>query len=216
MPLSSNINIKELNILHSVLSKIRSPKIKDEKEYQTICACDVSYHETRKKGFAVAAAISYNQKSREVVQREAVISYNPLLYVPGYFFVRELPPIVSVLRKMHSNIDVIFVEGHGLLHPQKSGLAVYVGVFFDKPTVGIAKSLQIGKVVDQKQSISPIIYENRVLGNMIFSSNIGRRYYVSVGYKTSLEKATKMVFTLLAQGMDLMHMAHLLSKTLIS
>ncbi|MGQ9782241.1 MAG: endonuclease V [Nitrososphaeria archaeon] len=216
MPLPSKLRIGEIDLLHTIFSKLSSSKITEDKEYRNICACDVSYHEMKKGRLAVAAAITYNRESKKIVQEEIAVSKNPLPYVPSYFFVRELPPIVSVLRKMDSDIDVILVEGHGLLHPQKSGLAVYVGIFFDKPTIGVAKNLQVGKVVDRNQNISPIMYENKVMGNMIFPPNIGRRYYVSVGYKTTLQKATETVFALLTEGVDLIRMAHSLSKTLIS
>jgi len=216
MPSPSKLAMEKINLLHIIFAKLTSSKTSKNKEYRNICACDVSYYGTEKNGVAVAAAVTYDRESRKIVQKETAVSKNPLPYVPGYFFIRELPPIISVLRKVDSNIDVVLVDGHGLLHPQKSGLAVYVGVFFDKPTIGVAKSLQVGEVMVQNQAISPIIYENKIMGNMIFLPNIGRRYYISVGYKITLQKATEIMFSLLTEGIDLIRMAHSLSKTLIS
>ena len=216
MSLIPNNKLKDIDKLHKIISKIRFPKSAGKKAYRHICACDVSYHETKKRRYAVAAAVLYDYTSRKIVEKETVISQDPLPYVSGYFFARELSPIVSVLRKVHSRTDLILVEGHGRLHPRRSGLAVYVGVFFDKPTIGIAKTLHVGQVSNIKQSISEVVYENKVLGQMIFAPNLNRRYYVSVGYKITLEKATEIVTSLLVQGTDLIQEAHLLSKTLIS
>jgi deoxyribonuclease V len=208
--------IKEIDKLHDIISKIRFPKFADQKAYRYICACDVAYHETKGRRSAIAAAVLYDCISRRIVEKETIISQNPLPYVPGYFFARELPPIVSVLKKVHSRADLILVEGHGRLHPRRSGLAVYVGVFFDKPTLGVAKTLYVGQVSNIKQNVSEVVYENKVLGQMIFAPNLNRRYYVSVGYKMKLEKAVEIVTNLLAQGTDLIQEAHLLSKTLNS
>jgi len=208
--------IKEIDKLHNIISKIRFPKFAGQKAYRYICACDVSYHETKGRCSAMAAAVLYDCNSKRIVEKETVISQNPLPYVPGYFFIRELPPIVSVLKKMRSTTDLILVEGHGHLHPRRSGLAVYVGVFFDKPTLGIAKTLYVGQVSNIKQNASEVIYENKVLGQMIFAPNLNRRYYISVGYKMKLETAVEIITNLLAQGTDLIQEAHLLSKTLNS
>lgn len=216
MSLIPNDKIKEIDKLHKIISKIRFSKSAGKKAYRYICACDVSYHETKKRRYAVTAAVLYDCTSRKTVEKETAISEHPLPYVPGYFFARELPPIVSMLKSISSKTDLILVEGHGRLHPRKSGLAVYVGVFFDKPTIGIAKTLHVGQVLNIKKNISEVLYENKVLGKMIFAPNLNRRYYVSVGYKISLEKATEIVTSLLVQGTDLIQEAHLLSKTLIS
>jgi len=216
MSLISNNKIKRIGKLHEIISKIRFPKSDSKKIYRYICACDVSYHETKKRRYAVAAAVVYDCTLRKIVKKETAISEDPLPYVPGYFFARELPPIVSVLKRVRSRTDLIFVEGHGHLHPQKSGLAVYVGIFFDKPTIGIAKTIYVGQVSNIKQSVSEVVYENKVLGYMVFAQNLNRRYYVSVGYKITLEKAIETVTNLLVQGKDLIQEAHLSSKTLIS
>lgn len=216
MSLISNNKIKRIDNLHKIVSKIRSPRSDSKKVYRYICACDVSYHETKKKQYAIAAVVLYDCNLMKIVNKETAVSEDPLPYITGYFFARELPPIISVLREVRSRIDLILVEGHGRLHPQQSGLAVYVGIFFDKPTIGVAKTIHVGQISNIKQNTSEVIYKNKVLGRMIFAQNLNRKYYVSVGYKITLEKAAETVTYLLVQGKDLIQEAHLLSKTLIS
>ncbi len=208
-------DLEKLEALHSIISKTyRLMKTQNEKGFRIVCACDVSYHQARKKEYAIAAAVSFDLKSGCVIEKKVAVSKDPLPYIPGYFFVRELPPIVSVMTEIRGRVDIIFVNGHGVLHPKGSGLAVYVGLFFDKPSVGIAKKLFVGQITHPDQSISPIVYENKILGKMIVLKNIGRRYYISPGYKINVEKAAEIVSSTLTKGIDLMYMAHTMSKNL--
>jgi deoxyribonuclease V len=211
-----NSKIKSLDKLNSIISKTRFCKDTLKRSYKVICACDVSYYKIKKDEYAIAVATCYDLKSKKIVENEFLVSKRPLEYIPGYFFIRELPPLVSVLMKIRSKVDVILVDGHGLLHPMRSGLATYTGVFFDKPTIGLAKSLYVGKVLDEHSSVSPVVYENKVLGYMLVFPKFRKRYYLSVGYKIDLETAVKLTQNLFSQGMDLMQHAHLLSKKLIS
>jgi deoxyribonuclease V len=206
-------DFKKLEALHSIVSKTyHLIKTQNEKGFRIACVCDVSYHQAKKKECAIAAAVSCDLKSGSVIEKKVVVSKDPLPYIPGYFFIRELPPIVSVITGMRRGVDIIFVNGHGVLHPKGSGLAVYVGLFFDKPSVGIAKKLFVGQIAHPDQSISPIIYGNKILGKMIILKNSGRRYYISPGYKINVEKAAEIVSSTLTKGIDLMYMAHAMSK----
>ncbi|MEM3403593.1 MAG: endonuclease V [Nitrososphaeria archaeon] len=212
----TNYKIKRISKLNSIISKTRFSKDGLKRGYEIICACDVSYYKIKKEEHAVAAAICYNLNSKRIIENKFLISKRSLEYVPGYFFIRELPPLVSVLMKIHSNVDVILVDGHGVLHPMRSGLAVYTGMFFDKPTIGLAKNLYVGKVLDEQANVSPITYENKILGYMLFFPKFRKKYYASIGYKIDLDTAINLIQKLFSQEVDLMHHVHLLSKKLIS
>jgi deoxyribonuclease V len=66
-------------------------------------------------------------------------------YVPGLLTLREAKPVLRALA-MLKGYDLLLVDGHGLLHPRKSGIACYLGVTLDKPAVGVAKSRLCGTV----------------------------------------------------------------------
>ena len=60
-------------------------------------------------------------------------------YIPGLFYFREGPVILSALEKIKENPDIIIVHGHGYAHPGRCGMASLVGLAFDKPSIGCAR-----------------------------------------------------------------------------
>jgi deoxyribonuclease V len=59
---------------------------------------------------------------------------------------REGEPLLKIVRLL-KNLFVLLIDGHGILHPRKCGLASYVGIMIDKPTIGVAKNLLCGSIL---------------------------------------------------------------------
>ena len=78
----------------------------------------------------------------------------------------------------------MLVDGHGLLHPRKCGLACYIGVTIDKPTIGIAKSLLCGTI----RPDGFIELDGEILGYAI-----NKKLYISVGHRITLKTAISLV-----------------------
>jgi deoxyribonuclease V len=96
---------------------------------------------------------------------------------------REAGPIMHTLGMLKNDYDLLMVDGHGLLHPRRCGLACYVGVTLDKPTIGVAKSRLCGTV----RSDCFVEVGGEILGYAI------NRLYVSVGHRISLKTAIAIV-----------------------
>jgi deoxyribonuclease V len=106
-------------------------------------------------------------------------------YIPSFLAFREGEPIIKTFNKIKEKIDILFVNGHGISHPVKMGLASYVGVILNIPTIGITKSLLTGKIIDNK-----IIIDNEVRGYIIEKEN--KKIYASPGNLISLEKSKEL------------------------
>jgi deoxyribonuclease V len=76
----------------------------------------------------------------EVVEVARAFRKVPMPYIPGFLGFREGPAFIDAFRKLKQRPDVTLLDGNGIAHPRKMGLASYVGVVLDVPTIGCAKS----------------------------------------------------------------------------
>lgn len=121
-------------------------------------------------------------------------------YVPGLLMLREAEPALHTLAMLEGGYDLLLVDGHGRLHPRKCGLACYLGVTLDKPTIGIAKSRLCG-------TVRPDGFVE--LAGEILGYAVSKKIYVSVGHRTSLDTAIAIVQEL---GIEPLQLADMNSK----
>ena len=115
-------------------------------------------------------------------------------YIPGLFMLIEGKPLLRIIRLLKNQFDVLIIDGHGILHPRKCGLASYVGITIDKPTIGVAKNLLCGSILEN----SYIEFNKTILGYRLKNN---RKYiYISVGHKISLETAIDIVKQLIKKS----------------
>src|SRR5215208_543379 len=151
---------------------------------RNVCGIDVSYKDLN----AFCSAVIINKNTLEIIEivnEKSTISYP---YIPGLFMLREGEPLLKIVRLLKNLFDVLLIDGHGILHPRKCGLASYVGIMIDKPTIGVAKNLRCGSVLES----SYVEYNKTILGYTIKKNN-RKDIYVSVGHKISLETSIDIV-----------------------
>ena len=149
-----------------------------------VCGVDVSY----KHNIAYCSATVIEKDSLNAVESANTISVADQPYIPGLFILREYKPIINALQLVKKEFQILLIDGHGVLHPRRCGLASYIGVMINKPTIGVAKSLLCGLVRKDKY----IEFDGDVLGFQIRSCN--KKYiYVSIGHQISLGTAVKIV-----------------------
>jgi deoxyribonuclease V len=157
----------------------------------SICGVDVAYD----NDIAYCSAVVMDRGGAVIESaRDRGVARNP--YVPGLLMLREAEPIFRTLKQLNNDFDLLLIDGHGLLHPRKCGLACYVGVTLDRPTIGVAKKLLCGTV----RSDSAIELDGQILGHAIDIAG-KKKLYVSAGHRISLETAVKIVIELGAGGM---------------
>ena len=157
------------------------------KKIEYICGIDVSY----KKNAAYCSAVIMKKNTLELIESVNAKSIVKHPYIPGLFILRESEPILTTLKLLKNQFDLLLIDGHGLLHPRKCGLASYIGVLIDKPTIGVAKSLLCGSI--KKDQF--IEYDATVLGFTIKRDK--KQIYVSVGHKISLTTAIQIIKNLI-------------------
>jgi len=109
-------------------------------------------------------------------------------YVAGYLGYREGPAMLEAFSLLKDKPDLLIVEGNGVLHPRKFGLACYVGLAADIPTIGVAKSLLVGDVKK-----GDVFLNDEIIGKEVLSKKRSKPLYVSVGNKITLKEAVKII-----------------------
>ncbi|MBD2347108.1 deoxyribonuclease V [Anabaena subtropica] len=129
---------------------------------------------------------------------ETNLAYRPTSfpYIPGFLSFREIPAILDALEKIETTPDIILCDGQGIAHPRRLGIASHLGVLLNIPTIGVAKSLLIGKheeLPDTRGSWQPLIHRGETIG-AVLRTRIGvKPVYVSSGHKISLLTAIDYV-----------------------
>jgi deoxyribonuclease V len=123
-------------------------------------------------------------------------------YVPGYLAFREVPNLLKTFAKLKHTPDLIRVDGHGIMHPRRMGIAAHLGVKLGLPTIGIAKKKLVGKYQEPgltKGSESPVIHHEEVVGLALRSKENVKPIFVSPGHLCDLETAINLTLQTLRQ-----------------
>jgi deoxyribonuclease V len=162
-------------------------------EIEFVCGVDVSY----KKEIAHCSAVIVKKNTLEVVEVVKSKSKIKYPYIPGLFILRESNPIRHTLKLLKNPFQLLLIDGHGILHPRRCGLACYIGIITNNPTMGVAKSLLCGSL----QSDGFVKYNEDVLGYAIKrEGNLKKMIYVSIGHKISLFTSIQLVRSLTKIG----------------
>jgi deoxyribonuclease V len=103
-----------------------------------IGAADCSYDREGKR--IGAAAVVMTIPGLEVVETAEAVRPVAMPYIPGFLSLREGPACLAVLGRLSRRPDVLLLDGNGIAHPRRMGVASYIGLKLDRPTIGCAKS----------------------------------------------------------------------------
>jgi deoxyribonuclease V len=132
----------------------------------------------------------------EVVEIGAVEQAVEFPYIPGLLSFRESPVILAAYGKLRSKPDLILVDGQGIAHPRRFGIASHLGVLLDVPTIGCAKSMLCGThdvLGPEAGSTAGIEHEGEIIGMALRTKANVRPVYVSIGHKVDLAAAVSWV-----------------------
>ena len=166
-----------------------------------LAAVDVAY--TEEEGHA--AMVVVDLESMKVVEEKLYRARAGFPYIPSYLSYRELPFLLPLVEDLQDT--VVAVDGQGLAHPRRFGIACQLGVRADIPTMGAAKSVLCGQVNEH----GTLHDGEELLGRRV--AGTGRSpYYISVGHRLALDDACAIVSRLLLAGVDPMRRAHQLAS----
>ncbi len=133
-----------------------------------------------------------NFQLKEVVYAQKLIDFP---YIPTFLAYRELPVILEAYKKLKIKPDVFLVDGQGIIHPRKMGIASHFGVVTDEVSIGVAKSKLVGdfKEPENKRFAAKPVYINKELrGYVIRTRKNSKPLFISPGNNISVESSVKV------------------------
>ncbi|MCP4229371.1 MAG: endonuclease V, partial [bacterium] len=151
-------------------------------DVKAVAGVDVAYYKPEGKNIAAAALFSY--PTLESADVKYLVGETEFPYIPGLLSFREVGVIVDLLAPISDTIDVIMVDGQGIAHPRRVGLASHLGVLLDKPTVGVAKSRLVGEYEEpgpNRGDRSPLTDSGERRGTVLRTRDIVKPLFISAG-----------------------------------
>ena len=154
----------------------------------TVAGVDIGF----KKDIALASVVVLSFPELQVV--ESVVTESPVRfpYIPGLLSFREIPPLLTAFTALQTEPDLVIVDGQGIAHPRRFGLASHLGLILDKPTIGCAKSRLWGRYEEPHSEQGAYTYltdKAEVIGAAVRTRANVRVVYVSIGHRISLDSA---------------------------
>jgi deoxyribonuclease V len=117
-------------------------------------------------------------------------------YIPGLLSLREMPSILEALAKLDAPPDLLIIDGQGIAHPRRLGMASHLGLVTDLPTIGCAKTKLCGRYQEPapaRGSASPLVDGHEVIGRVLRTRSAVKPLFVSIGHRVDLETAQRFV-----------------------
>ncbi len=134
---------------------------------------------------------------------EGVLAEMPLEfpYVPGLLAFREGPAILAAWAKLVYRPDVLLFDGHGIAHPRRMGIAAHMGLWLERPTIGVAKSRLYGhqgEVGPRRGDACDLLDEwGQIIGAVVRTREGSKPVYISPGHLIDIFHARELVMTCL-------------------
>jgi deoxyribonuclease V len=177
---------KELAAGISRISEITEPRL--------IAGVDISV--SRGQSMATGAVVVMDYPALELVEIKTVKGKLDFPYIPGLLSFRESPLALAAFEKLAATPDLILVDGQGLAHPRRLGLASHLGLLLDTSTIGCAKSRLCGSYEEPDVtpgSYTDLVDSGEVIGAVLRTKTAISPLYVSIGHKVDLEASIRWV-----------------------
>ncbi|MRS17445.1 deoxyribonuclease V [Enterobacteriaceae bacterium RIT691] len=143
-----------------------------------------------------AAMVLLSWPELELVEYQIARIPTTMPYIPGFLSFRECPALLAAWEQLSRKPDVLFVDGHGISHPRRLGVASHFGLLVDVPTIGIAKKRLCGKfepLSAEPNALAPLWDKEEQLGWVWRSKARCNPLFIATGHRVSQDSALAWV-----------------------
>lgn len=163
-------------------------------ELRLLAGVDVSVRDDLSQ--AAVVVLTYPAlETVEVVRAQQPTAYP---YIPGLLTFREGPVLLEAFRQLQTVPDVFLFDGMGQIHPRRMGVAAHMGLWLQRPTIGIGKTHFLGEYAEpgsERGAYSPLTIQGEQRGVVLRTRSHVKPVYVSVGHLAELSSAVELVLS---------------------
>lgn len=170
------------------------------KALKTVAGVDVSYDLKSNQSHAAIVFMRLDRLEPVISLKAELPTLFP--YVPGLLSFREIPVILEGLARLPETPDLLMVDGQGVAHPRRLGIAAHLGVITEIPAIGVAKSRLTGTFAppgDEKGNQSPLMDRGEMIGTVLRSKQKTNPLFISPGHLIDHETAVSLVMSCLTR-----------------
>jgi deoxyribonuclease V len=167
-----------------------------ERKVELVAGCDISFNKF--SDVVYAGIVVLRLPELEIVDRATAITRTSFPYIPGLLSFRETPALLQCWERLNTAPDVVMLDGQGLAHPRRFGIACHFGLLTERPTVGCAKTVLRGKFDEpgkQAGSYSLMTDKDEVVGAAVRTKDNVAPIYVSIGHLIDLPGAIELALS---------------------
>ncbi len=165
------------------------------KPLRTIAGFDVGFEDDG--ATTRAAAVLLDADTLEVIDQQVARLPTRMPYIPGFLSFRELPALLEALAMLQAAPDLAFIDGHGIAHPRRLGIAAHFGVATGLPSIGVAKKILTGEarmaLHEMRGAFTPLRSGKEQIGWLLRSKPGCLPLIVSPGHRVAMPSAPELV-----------------------
>lgn len=162
-------------------------------EIKTLAGIDVSYDV--KENTSRAVIVTMKLADLAPLQTIVVDAPTTFPYISGLLSFREIPVILQALKQLQVKPDLLMVDGQGIAHPRRLGIAAHLGVLTNIPSIGVAKSRLTGTYQEpgpNRGDMSPLMDKTERIGTVLRSKVKTNVLFISPGHRVDQDTAVQI------------------------
>ena len=216
----AQLKLTKSKISHEALQLQRkiAKEVKIEDDFpapRLVCGLDVSSSFFQRDADLHAAAVLLDFNTLEVIETAALSIAPTFPYRTGLLSFREGPAMIETLSQLTRKPDLLVIDGHGIAHPRRCGIASHLGVLLNMPAIGVGKTILVGKPHGEENEEKLLIHAGETVGVLWQSKKGANPLIISPGHRISFMTALTLVKQMMRKNTRLpepTRLAHQLSN----
>jgi len=133
----------------------------------------------------------------ELIEKKYLTTRSHFPDIPGLSSFKDGPSFIKTWKRLNREPELVFFCGEGIAHERKFGIASHMGLWINRPTIGVTYNLPFGEVeaLPTRQGEWQFIRDtnsSKIIGTVVKTHDDTDPVYVSPGNLITIDDATKL------------------------